>query len=301
MVAFGNGAKRILNSLGLSASEKAEQQPQDDTVGKTLIVLIGASHYVAIFSAAEARSLPTEPVEGGMVDLRIFNAWKHGLNYGFAVPEDGVWVLEATLKEQLTELTADYDRVIFFSVFGGNHHQVLTLIGHERPYDVYMPEFSHVPLETDAEILSRSYVEQTLLEFVIGPYRDISIFLRAFPKFEFWHIQSPPPIGDDTFVRSNIDSWFVEQMKLNSDFPLTPRYVRQKVWQIHSDLYHREGQANGFELLPCPAGTRDAEGFLKPEFYSNDATHANPAYGELVLQQMEQIAKANIDSFKTFG
>jgi hypothetical protein len=41
---------------------------------------------------------------------------------------------------------------------------------------------------------------------------------------------------------------------------------------------------------PKPAVT--AKGFLAPRCYANDVTHANRRYGEFVLKQMIEIARA---------
>ena len=48
------------------------------------------------------------------------------------------------------------------------------------------------------------------------------------------------------------------------------------------------GQHNVTLLYP-PKITLTSKGYLKPEYYANDATHANADYGELVLQQIENI------------
>ena len=39
-------------------------------------------------------------------------------------------------------------------------------------------------------------------------------------------------------------------------------------------------------MMP-PAAALDPEGFLARDYYANDATHANPPYGELVLREVE--------------
>jgi hypothetical protein len=47
-------------------------------------------------------------------------------------------------------------------------------------------------------------------------------------------------------------------------------------------------QEIGVEVLGPPSGALDEDGFLLPEFYASDATHANPSYGELVVTQAEE-------------
>ena len=47
------------------------------------------------------------------------------------------------------------------------------------------------------------------------------------------------------------------------------------------------------ELIKPPTDTVKKSGFLKEEFYANDATHANAQYGLLVLNQLTDMLKDN--------
>ena len=49
----------------------------------------------------------------------------------------------------------------------------------------------------------------------------------------------------------------------------------------------------GVELIKPPTDTVKKSGFLKEEYYANDATHANAKYGLLVLNQLTDMLNDN--------
>ena len=68
--------------------------------------------------------------------------------------------------------------------------------------------------------------------------------------------------------------------------------TRLKLWKLEMRVLAYLCAEWTIQLLLPPAEAQTAEGFLKPEYYANDATHANAAYGELVLRQLEAVAVA---------
>jgi hypothetical protein len=47
----------------------------------------------------------------------------------------------------------------------------------------------------------------------------------------------------------------------------------------------------GVDFVPPPAEAVDAAGFLKPQYWTRDPTHANHLYGRLLMKQIkEQLA-----------
>lgn len=94
--------------------------------------------------------------------------------------------------------------------------------------------------------------------------------------------ETPPPRGDDAALR--------EQMKLEytamaaeygvslDTVPITRRFTRLKLWRAMRDAFKQFAADAGVEYLPLPDWAFDEEGFLKPEYWHTDATHANRAY-----------------------
>ena len=77
--------------------------------------------------------------------------------------------------------------------------------------------------------------------------------------------------------------------KRRPDGKITSRYVRYKMWRLHSAVVREVCQTNGMEFVPVPEASMDAEGFLRPECYATDAAHANEEYARHLLHQIDGI------------
>ena len=69
---------------------------------------------------------------------------------------------------------------------------------------------------------------------------------------------------------------------------VSPSSLRLKLSQIQVSVLSGITAGLGIELLPPPRATVTPNGFLHPDYFANDASHANTAYGEMVLSQIEE-------------
>lgn len=66
-----------------------------------------------------------------------------------------------------------------------------------------------------------------------------------------------------------------------------PPELRLELFRLQDEIYRGEARRLGATFLPAPAGALDAEGFLLPGLaLPDDPTHAGPAYGAMVLDQI---------------
>lgn len=266
------------------------------------VFLVGDSHYASVAAALAERGLASDPAgKPTSAHLFVFNAWKHSLTYPFSVAEGDRWVLNPGLRAEMDALRTRLSGPVVLSMFGGGHHHALTLVAPSVPFDCILPSRPELPFDRSAEILTIGFLEAILMSYLPGPFREIDNFLRAFPGAPCFHVESPPLIGDDDFVRENLGRWFTDRLAPGETLELTNRFVRQKVWLLHSGLYLRRAREAGFSFLRCPETTIDDEGFLRREYYGADATHANAAYGEQVLRQVERELNRPIVSWSYFG
>ena len=265
------------------------------------IFLAGDSHYAAVAGALAKRFAEGLPSKTDYAHVFVFNGWKYGLSYPFSIAHEGRWILNPEVKDQISFLSDGAKRINFVSMFGGGHHHALTLIAHKEPFDCVIPERPDLPLNENAQLLTISYIESVLMNYLPGPFREIQNFINAFPGLKCIHIESPPSIGDDHFVRQNLGKWFADKLAPGEELKLTHRTVRQKIWLIHSRLYDAQARKAGFEFLRAPQAAMDESGYLRPQYYGDDATHANAAYGELILRQLEENLGVRVASWSTFG
>ncbi len=69
----------------------------------------------------------------------------------------------------------------------------------------------------------------------------------------------------------------------------TPR-LRQKLWELECERLRKWAADQGMFYLAAPKQSLDANSFLK-ECYYDDVTHANTAYGALVIEQISEIMR----------
>jgi len=76
-----------------------------------------------------------------------------------------------------------------------------------------------------------------------------------------------------------------------ADAAFSPPWLRYKLWRVHSGIIAAHCRDIGIEFIPYPPEAVDARGFMLAAYHGAPA-HANPAYGALVLAQMQDAAAA---------
>lgn len=165
----------------------------------------------------------------------------------------------------------------YFSMIGGNAHNVLGLLRHPHPFDFVLPSAPGLPLDPAAEVLTYGYLAAAL-ERMISIDLEAMKMLRA--KAWFAHLESPPPIGDDAHIQEHLDPYFRGQPSP----VIAPKGLRYKLWRLNSEIIATFCAANDIGFVAAPETTID-DGFLAPRFYALNATHANKAYGAELLAQ----------------
>ena len=171
------------------------------------------------------------------------------------------------------------DNTAFISLTGGNACNIFGLIEHSTPFDFIDPEEPDIPVENENSTVPYRHIAQLLNE-MMNPHLNELIALRAFVKGRLAHFESPPPIRSNDYIRKNLDEFF---RKVDTDRAISGSYLRLKLWRMQSRIYSRLCTQINVDFVRAPISAQDGEGFLLPEYYSNNATHANSSYGALVL------------------
>jgi hypothetical protein len=189
-----------------------------------------------------------------------------------------------TSFEAFLEMIADLgEQDVVVSTIGGNQHAVFSTIQHPRPFDFFTPE-SPASADTGLEIV---------------PYRALSeLFTRGIQKGDgksleairnataarVVHIIPPPPKADGEFIQKYHETLFANEGIASRG--VSPAALRLKFWQLQTRVLKRLCKKLGIDVL-MPPGRVLESGFLRPEFYAQDATHANWRYGERLLRIIE--------------
>jgi hypothetical protein len=106
---------------------------------------------------------------------------------------------------------------------------------------------------------------------------------------------TPPPKSDGG-IRAGLphSPWFVEALAAAGEsvqtIRITPAAVRVGLWKILQADLAAVAARIGAVFVPVPDAAQAADGCLKPEYSAGDATHANGAFGALMLGGIEAAA-----------
>ena len=239
---------------------------------KRKIIIIGESHSQAPLVAMRAK---IELPKG--VDLVIHRLTKI---------KNGKLIGSIAFKDTLVLCsTLDKDDLVI-STIGGNQHAALSLIQHPQPFDTVgnngeLPE----PSESGApEIVPRNALKAIFeTSFRTNDGKRILAIANAGPQRTV-HLMAPPPKDDVAHILRKVEADFAAKGIMEKG--VSPAPMRLRIWNIQNEVRGAVLAEGGVDLLPPPDGTMDEAGFLKPEYYASDATHANEKYGMKIIQQV---------------
>lgn len=170
----------------------------------------------------------------------------------------------------------------------GTAHNALGLLQHDEPFDIApRPEtnISHFEIIKGSSLIPRAALwdslQNSMTENTFIPKA------REAARCNTCHLFTPPPKEDNNFIMESTKRY---QQRSIADRGVGHPSLRLKLWQLEMEVLGAVCAKWGVSTVPTPNAACTREGFLKPEYYAKDATHGNEDYGELVLQQLEQVA-----------
>jgi hypothetical protein len=118
--------------------------------------------------------------------------------------------------------------------------------------------------------------------------------IRSRTKAEVFHLVPPPPKEDNDFIRMNCEARFRE-LGIEELGPTRPS-LRLKAWKLQLGALEQLCSELAIRLIGPPPVAVTKTGFLHPEFYANDATHANRRYGREALKEVLRLAVSSSDA-----
>ena len=241
----------------------------EDSARQPRILLFGDSHSHAVQRAIEKRTGKGKPV--------------HVTAYRLAKMKNGKRLGDMALEE-FVKVAADLapDDVVL-SMIGGNQHAVFSTIQHPQTYDFFTP--GEPAPEAGVEIIPYRVVEDVFEHGLRkGDAKSLEA-LRKGTKARVVHIIPPPPKADNAFIEQNHETLFA-QNNLHTH-GVSPPALRLKYWKLQTQILTKICDELGIEVMMPPAITVGGDGFLNPDFYARDATHANYHYGEKLMREVE--------------
>ncbi|MEX0409754.1 hypothetical protein ABGN05_29390 [Aquibium sp. LZ166] len=227
-------------------------------------------HRVTVIGNSHIRALE-KAVEDGIVGLGGIETrflWLKTKNHGSVSKEDAI---KACCSLGAGDL-------LVLSHLGALHNQ-LALFEHDAPFSVADPE-TGVPTPANRTVVPVAAVREFFLTR-IGPASTLKQFASG-ASCPVFHFGSPPPRRQ---MLRKIKKVRLDRGEVDLRAFADPA-LRLAVWRIETEVVDAHLEALGIRTLPAPPEARDEDGYLHPDFYAEDATHANAAYGALVIMQI---------------
>jgi hypothetical protein len=239
------------------------------------ILVLGDSHTHAIKQALSNRN--GDVADQFEIEAYRYSKIKNGKEIGDLSPE-AVVDLVASLENN--------DMIV--STIGGNQHQTLSLVQHPVPFDLFIHGDSETVDNAVVSVIPYAQMWDLFERGMRGRDGTRLQHLSTLAQCDVYHLTPPPPKKDSMHILNRFESDFAIAGILERG--VSPAPLRLKMWRLQVDVLHRMTAEWGVQLVPPPDNTMSPEGYLETVYYADDATHANTAYGELVLRQIERIA-----------
>lgn len=227
------------------------------------VLVVGQSHAEALLSALRGVDEPD-------VEVANLNARDRELKVAEKIRMEGY-------------LPSGRDRKLVASMIGGNFYNTFGLIENVVRFDFAEPGETDFEADPDRQLISymlmKHYFSDVMNRGFLGSIR----FLRAhYGSCKFLHVCSPPPISDNEHIAAHPGGVFRDKLHLG----VAPSRLRRKLYDLHTLVICEFCQKEGVEMLPPPPQAITEDRFLARPYWKQDPTHANNAYGKLVLDQL---------------
>ncbi len=194
-------------------------------------------------------------------------------------------------KESIDTYLARNDTIVM-TIFGGNIHNVISLVKAWDDFDFILPSNPDLTLDREAQLVPYAAIKGMLKYRISNPHLDRLKTMSNLLPTCLINIETPPPLGDDKFVLEYMDPFFTEKFGVVTE--VIPRTLRHKIWRLSCEIYIEFCRENGIRYHNTPSHLMEENLFLAKQAYLTNATHANSWFGrgmaESAIQLFEQKA-----------
>jgi hypothetical protein len=235
-------------------------------------IVAGHSNAMALGLPVVARDAETRLVEIAPGRLGLVGAWPRPPEYWNAL-EQAAPGRDIVVSWQGTE---------YLSRFLVAPEPLFDFVPRARPESPFLGGVRLVPESAVRALFAKSFADAA------------DVFTRLVPRAARVLVPAPPPPkDDDDLIRRRIalEDGFrrrLEQLGESAEtVSFTPPLLRMKLWELTQDLLREAADRSGATYVACPLEARDEHGLLRREYWNDDITHANRAFGALMWRQME--------------
>jgi hypothetical protein len=173
---------------------------------------------------------------------------------------------------------------VLIVMLAGALHNAVGFLRHDRPYDFFTPKDESKQIEEGVTIIPAHALADMF--FNLSRRNPPLDEIRAAASCPVCHLATPPPKEDAEFLTRRVARY---RERVVDDLSISPAALRLRLWQLEMQVLRQLCTEWRIGFVPAPPEATCRDGFLKREYYGEDAWHANAAYGELVLRQLERL------------
>ena len=173
-------------------------------------------------------------------------------------------------------------------LWSGNEHNASFLLRDPVPFDLVLDQPGLAETERGALVVPRGLIAASFESALRDLESSVGLLVASGAR-RVIVLETPPPKRDLDSLRGVVlqsEFWRERCAALGQspDLPdFSPARLRLKLWSVLMDTVRALAIAAGGETLRLPGDVLDADGFLLPQYWAPDLTHANAAYGRRVV------------------
>lgn len=244
------------------------------TTNQVKVLILGDSHIQALKHAWTKRAGSTS---GVAFSVHVLARVKNGVDIG-----------DISLEAAISMVSALSGKDLVVCGIGGNQHNVLGIVQHPVPFDVFDVGDEAMVIAPGVQCVPNAALSDVFEARLKGTHEARILEIRRAAKCPVYHLAPPPPKEDSAHILKHHGPVFARAGI--EEKGVSPAALRLRLWKVQSRVLRELCARWEVGLVPVPAAAMCPKGFMGREYYADDATHANAAYGELVLSQLEQLA-----------
>ncbi|MBY6243311.1 hypothetical protein [Methylosinus sp. Sm6] len=206
---------------------------------------------------------------------------------------EGTWPRDPAYWRALADHAAGAHVVI---VWGGNEHNVSFFFQAAFAFDFLSNKVKR--LVPSFQIVSQSRIRRRFNEIDLFELDRVLPILNARMPASVTLVGTPPPKKDTEALRKLLErepyfcDWAAQLGQSVAEIKITEPHIRLKMWFLLQDMIAEISERYGARFIPVPSELQDEDGYLLEQYWHPDVTHANAAYGAIVLRKvLEQVAR----------
>jgi hypothetical protein len=257
--------------------------------------MIALSRIKDLVGGADGSSAPRISVFGDSHTVALRRAQQYSRSHRYEQvrvnrirkEKGGKLVGDSSLADFCREIRGFAPDDMVCSAVGGNQYAIVSTV--RSPVDYDFLTSSDDALHHGAQLVPhralQGFVESGIRE-TIGPVLQE---IRKSTSACVFHLVPPPPKQDNQFIAAHAEGYFADVGL--QDFGPTRPELRLKCWNVQLQSLAALCGELGIGLIMPPPKSVTAEGYLSPDYYAKDVTHANRRYGAAVIEQILQLAE----------